>query len=163
MATLILMTRYYQDRVSAKLPRAMIFFVVVMTVYGVACTHNMFALYRARLALAAEVRASGVPDTSVDYGFEYDFGTELRHANHLNVDLIENPADAYVPAPPLPAGSCKMFWHDYTPHVRPLYGVSFDPNACYGLAPFAPVHYSRWRYRTPGTLYIVRYLPQTKK
>ena len=38
-----------------------------------------------------------------------------------------------------------------------LYGVSFNPNACYGPAPFAPVHYSRWPYREPGTLYVVRY------
>ena len=163
VAALILAARFYQERISPRLPRAMILLVAIVAVYGMACTHNMFTLYQARLALAAEVRAGGVPDTAVDYGFEYNFGTELRHANHLNVDLIENPADAYVRAPPLPAGSCKMFWHDYTPHIRPLYGVSFDPNACYGEAPFAPVHYSRWPYRDPGTLYVVRYLPQKKR
>ncbi|MGC9198735.1 MAG: ArnT family glycosyltransferase [Acidobacteriaceae bacterium] len=163
VAALILVTRYYQESISPQLPRTMILLVAVMAVYGVACTHNMFALYRARLALAAEVRANGVPDTSVDYGFEYNFGTELQHANHLNVDLIENPADAYVPAPTLPAGTCKMFWHDYTPHIRPVYGVSFDPNACYEAAPFAAVHYSRWLASRPGTLYVVRYLPPTKK
>ena len=56
-----------------------------------------------------------------------------------------------------------MFWHDYTPHIRPVYGVSFDPDACYGLAPFAPVHYTRWPFLTPGTLYIVRYLPPMKR
>ncbi|MGC9199016.1 MAG: ArnT family glycosyltransferase [Acidobacteriaceae bacterium] len=163
VAALILATRYYQESISPRLPRTMVLLIAIMAVYGVACTHNMFSLYRARLALAGEVRASGLPDTSVDYGFEYNFGTELRHANHLNVDVIVTPADAYVPAPPLPAGTCDMFWHDYTPHIRPVYGVSFDPNACYGLAPFAPVHYSRWPYRAPGTLYVVRYVPAAKE
>jgi hypothetical protein len=163
VAALVLVTRCYQDRICARLPRTVVLLVTIMAVYGVACTHNMFALYRARLALAAEVRASGVPDTAVDYGFEYNFGTELKHANHLNVDLIVTPRDAYRPAPALAAGSCRMFWHDYTPHIRPVYGVSFDPDACYGLAPFAPVHYTRWPFLTPGTLYIVRYLPPMKR
>jgi hypothetical protein len=52
-----------------------------------------------------------------------------------------------------------MFWHDKTPSITPLYGISFDPNACYGLAPFAPVRYTRWLASTPETLYVVRYTP----
>jgi hypothetical protein len=55
-----------------------------------------------------------------------------------------------------------MFWYDKTPHIHPLYGVAFDPAACYGPAPFAPIHYSRWPYRTPGTLFVVRYTPAAK-
>lgn len=55
-----------------------------------------------------------------------------------------------------------MFDSDDTPHIRPLYGISFDPNACYGTAPFAPMHYSRWPYSTPGTLYVVRYISPAK-
>jgi len=52
-----------------------------------------------------------------------------------------------------------MFWHTKTPHITPIYGISFDPNACYGPAPFAPVQYSRWLSHSPGTLYVVRYAP----
>jgi hypothetical protein len=44
-----------------------------------------------------------------------------------------------------------------TSHIQLLYRVSFDPNACYGRASFAPVHYSRWLSRTPDTLYVVRF------
>ncbi|HEY5214109.1 MAG TPA: hypothetical protein VIJ38_13925 [Acidobacteriaceae bacterium] len=33
--------------------------------------------------------------------------------------------------------------------------ISFDPSACYGPAPFAPIHYSRWLASKPGTLYVV--------
>ena len=49
-----------------------------------------------------------------------------------------------------------MFFFEKTPDIHPVYSVSFQPNTCYGPAPFAPVHYSRWPYRTPGTLYVVR-------
>jgi len=37
--------------------------------------------------------------------------------------------------------------------------ISFGPNACYGPAPFAPIHYSRWLASAPGTLCVVRTPP----
>lgn len=99
-----------------------------------------------------------MPDTSVDNGWEYDFVVELEHANHLNDSRIVLPAHAYVPRPPRTSRNCSPGWvYDLTPHIHPLYGVSFDPDACYGPAPFAPIHYSRWPYPTPGTLYVVRF------
>ncbi len=152
------LVRYYQDQIRSRLPDASIFLVAIMAIYGVAATHNMWALYRARVVMAAELRADGIPDTSVDNGWEYNFNVELQHAGHLNDERIVIPAHAYVPTPP-PAGKCLMWGYGETPHIHPLYGVSFDPNACYGPAPFTPVHYSRWLASSPGTLYVVRYTP----
>jgi hypothetical protein len=160
-ATLILV-RYYQDRVRPKLPLASGLLVAIMAIYAIACTHNMFSLYRARVALAAELTAHGVPDTSVDNGWEYNLDVELQYANHLNEPDIAFPADAYLPVPPPPPTGCKMLWYNYTPHIHPLYGISFQPNVCAGPAPFAPVHYSRWLTSSPGTLYVVRYTPSPK-
>jgi hypothetical protein len=157
VVALICLLRYYEERIHQWLPLVSVFLVGIMAIYGVTVTHNMFALYRARLAVAAEIRTAGIPDTSMDNGWEYNFGVEIEHAGFLNDHRIVLPANAYIPAPPLPAGTCPMFDSDDTPHIRPLYGISFDPNACYGTAPFAPVHYSRWPYSTPGTLYVVRY------
>ena len=159
---LLCLVRYYQERIHARLPSASLLPVLIMAIYGIAVTHNMFSLYRAHAALAAELRANGVPDTSVDYGWEYNLLTELQYTDHLNDSRIVVPANTYVPVPPLPAGTCSMFWYDKTPHIHPLYGVAFSPNACYGPAPFAPIHYSRWPYRTPGTLFVVRYTPAAK-
>ena len=162
VVTLVCVVRYYQDRIRPELPLASILLIAIMAIYGIAVTHNMFAFYRARVALAAELRAAGVPETSVDNGWEYNLVVELQHADFVNYPAIVKPAHAYVPTPPLPAGTCPMYWYDYTPHIRPVYGISFSPNACYGPAPFAPVHYSRWPYATPGTLYVVRYTPRSK-
>jgi hypothetical protein len=159
VGALLCLVRYYQDRIQPRLPFASIVLVGIMAIYGVTVTHNMFALYRARIALAAEIRAAGVPDTSVDNGWEYNFGVELQHADFINEPRIVIPAHAYVPTPPPPPGPCQLWWYDYTPHIHPRYGVSFDPNACYGPAPFAPVHYSRWLASKPGTLYVVDYTP----
>ena len=162
IVALICLIRYYQEQVHLRLPLTEILLVAAMAIYGIAVTHNQFSLYRARVALAAELRANGIPDTSVDNGFEYNFGVELQHASHINLEAIAVPAGAYVPTPPLPPGTCPMFWHDETPHIHPLFGVAFDPNACYGLAPFAPTHYSRWLAASPGTLYVVRYTPTAR-
>jgi Dolichyl-phosphate-mannose-protein mannosyltransferase len=159
---LICLVRYYQERINVWLPSASLLLVLIMATYGIAVTYNTFSLYRARVALSTELHANGIPDTSVDYGWEYNLLTELHSNDHINDFRIVIPTNAYVLVPTFPAGTCPMFWYEKNPHIHPLYGVSFDPNACYGPAPFAPVHYSRWPYRTPGTLYAVRYTPPSK-
>jgi hypothetical protein len=158
---LICLVRLYQERVQRNLPVAGALLVGIMAVYGITVTHNTFAVNRARVALADELQANGIPDTSIDGGWDYNFEVELRHANHINNPWIKNPADAYVPTPPPPPGKCEMSWYDRTPHIHPLYSVSFDPNACYGRAPFAAVHYSRWLSRSPGILYVVYFTAPT--
>ncbi len=157
------MILYYQEQIQPRLPSASLLLIAITAIYSIVDVHNMFAFYRARVALTAELRADGVPDTSTDGGWEENNVVELQHANHINERRIEMPADAYVPTPPPPAGACSMYFYEDFPHIRPLYGVSFDPNACYEPAPFAPVYYSRWPYRTPGVLYVVRYLPPSKE
>jgi hypothetical protein len=162
VVAVVCLVRYYQDQVQLRLPLLCVLLVAVCAVYGVSMTHNTFALYRARVAFAAELKADGISETSVDNGWEYNVQVELEHARHINNPGIVLPATDYVPTPPLPAGTCPMPFFDETPHVRPLYGISFDPNACYGPAPFAPIHYSRWLVASPGTLYAVRYTPASK-
>ena len=162
LVTLIYLLRLFQDRIKPRLPPVSIVLILIMACYGVAVTHNTFALYRARVAMAAELRAANVPDTMIDQGWDHNLAVELQYATYINNPLTTLPADAYTPAPALPAGYCYMQFHDETPHIHPLYSVSFDPDACYGPAPYAPVHYSRWLASKPGTLYVVKYTPPSK-
>jgi hypothetical protein len=160
---LVCLVRLYQERVQLQIPFAGVVLVALMAFYGVVLTHNTFAFYRARVTMAAELRAAGVPDISTDNGWEYNMLVELKYANHINAPEIELPANAYVPVPPLPLGTCPMFYYNYVPHIKPIYGVSYDPNECFGPAPFAPVNYSRWLTQSPGTLYVVRYTAASKQ
>jgi len=157
VVALLYMVLVYQERVRPELPAACGVLVGIMAVYGIVNTHNTFSIDRARVQLANELTAAGVPDTAVDNGWEYNLGVELRHSAYINTDRIAVPAHAYKPAPPLPEGNCEVNAYDFTPHIQPLYGISFDPDACYGQAPFAPMHYSRWLGSEPGTLYVVYY------
>lgn len=159
---LLCLIRFYQERIQPRLPIACTLLVLLVALYGVAYTHNLFAIERARVDLAAELRAHGVPDTTVDSGWEYNLGVELQHADHINMSTVEFPVNAYTPQPPLPAGTCFMYWHDRFPHIHPHYAISYKPDACYGPAPFAPVPYTRWLAASPDALYVVNDTPPAK-
>ncbi len=165
VVALVVVLRHYQECIRPQLPLAAWVLIPVLAAYGMATTHNTFSLCRALVRLAAQMRSAGIPDTAVDQGWDFDFDTELQHSSHINDPRIVLPAHAYVPVAFPAAEPCwaKDGFYFYVPHLHPLYGVSFDPNACYGPAPFSPVHFSRWPYRTPGTLYVVRYLPPAKQ
>jgi len=157
VVALLCLVRFYQERVESRLPLAAILLVGLTAVCGVAITHNAFAFYRARVAMAAELQSAGVPETSIDNGWEYNMLVELKFTDHINDSAIKFPAGVYVQTPKPPAANCPMVWYDKTPHIHPLYGVSYDPNECLGPALFGPIHYSRWLAAAPGTLYAVRY------
>jgi hypothetical protein len=161
LVLLFLLIRHYQDRVHPNLPALSLPFIAITALYAVAITHNMGSFYRARLDLAAQLRSTGVPDTAVDNGWEYNYAVELQHAAFINDPRIVLPAHSYIAPPHVPAGLCHSYWYDRTPSIHPLYAISFSPQACYGAAPFAPVHYSRWLAFTPGTLYVVKYTEQS--
>jgi hypothetical protein len=154
---LFLLLRYYQEAFETRLPNAAIVLVGMMAVYGIIATHNTFAYYRARVALAAELRANNVPDTAVDHGWEYNLNVELQQAPSLDDPRIVRPAGFYYPTHPVLDSSCIWYWYGDTPHIHARYAVSWDPNLCSGPASFAPVQYSRWPFQAPGTLYVVRF------
>jgi hypothetical protein len=161
VVAVLVLVRYYQDRIDFRLPFAAFLLIAIMAAYGVVVTHNTFAFYRARVAIAEELRAADVPDNFVDYGWEYNMPVELERSSHINDPLIVVPAHAYIPTPDAPADQCHAVSSGLTPHLHPIYGISFDPTTCYGSAPFAPVQYSRWLASGPGTLYVVRYTIST--
>ncbi len=159
---LIYLVLYYQVNIQSQLTLLTLIPIALMAIYGVSLTHNMFAFNRARIALNAQLAAQGIPPTSVDNGWDDNFVVELQYADHINDPRIQIPADSYTPVPPPAAGPCEMFWYDRTPHIHPVYGLSMDPNACYGRAPFAPIHYKRWPLEPPETMYVVRYTAPAK-
>ena len=154
---ILLVMRVYQDRVRSAPPRLAWAGLVLTAFYGVTVTHNMCALFRARVAMAAQLQAQGVPDTSVDNGWEYNFWVELQHAPSINDERIVRPAGFYHPVPE-PPDQCRGLFLARTPHIHPLYAISFDSNACYGPTTFPAVAYSRWLAKE-GKLFVVRANP----
>jgi hypothetical protein len=176
------LTRAYQDFVRPSLPAVTTALVSLTAVYAIGCTHDMFAYYRARVELTNELQAAGVPDHTIDGGFEYNYEVELEHGGHINDERLSNPLNSYAPVDKYRGFTCRIYpsvrdrgnltpeqqfnlemeneTDPRIPHFMPMYGIAFEPTACRGAAQFAPVDYFRWLGFQRTTLYAVRYGPR---
>ncbi len=152
----IVTLRYYTERIGPKLPVMSAVLLLPLTMYAVSTSHDQFAQDRARLQAADALRASGVPRTGMDVGFEYDGWTQLEAGGHINSPQIELPAGAYHPVAhgSTTAQPCRFWYLDYTPVVHPAYMVTFQPMPCLAPSRFPPVEYRTWLPPFHRTLYI---------
>jgi hypothetical protein len=156
--------RAFQDFVQPCLPAVTKVLVGVVAIYSIGATHDMFAFYRARIAVANEVRAAGIQPNAFDGGFEYNAWEELLQGGYIHDKKMLNPPDSDAPMAPYRGWSCtgdeKIFEYDYElPHFSPRYALSFYPDVCAGQTTLAPVSYFRWLGLPSGTLYVVNYQP----
>ncbi len=157
--------RAFQNLVQPYLPAVTTVLVGLIAIYSIGATHDMFAFYRARIAVADEVRAAGVLPNTFDGGFEYNGWVEVAQGGHLNDATIVNPPNSYVSLDPYRGWSCDGKAkiderNNLLPHFSPRYGLSFYPNVCAGQAAFAPVTYFRWLGLENTSLYVVNYQPR---
>lgn len=111
--------------------------------YGVAQTHDYFALLRARLRLTNALERRGIPRTRILGGFEYDSWTQVTLAGHYNDSRIDNPPDANATAPPLPFETVYSLWQ-HTPIVRPDYFVCLSQHPELVDTDLRPITYLAW-------------------
>jgi hypothetical protein len=156
--SLLVLVRYYQERVRSNLPIACVILIGIFACFGVAATHDLFAMYRGYLAAFEEIRSSGVPATAIKGSWENDGWTEIEKVGYINQSRMRIPRDAYVYQPVIvyPA-SCDGYFLDRTPAIKPMYALSFDPGKCDGHAGFPPVIYSAWLGPRFTSIYIVKY------
>ena len=156
---------FFQQTVRSRLPAWSVAMVCLFMVYGIAVTHDLFAMYRAFVTALTEAQASGVPRDAIDGGLEYNGWTQVTESPSLNSPEIQNPAHAYVPHPelepksgsqPESGSSCTLQFPTLVPLVRPRFALSFDAAACGGPAGFAPVVYRPWLGMHAVSVYVVR-------
>jgi hypothetical protein len=156
--SLLFLARYYQERVRPNLPIASLVLVGIFACFGVAATHDLFAMYRGYLAAIEEIRSSGLPATAINGSWENDGWTELEAVGYINDSRIRIPRDAYVfqPVTVFPTG-CDGNSLDRIPAIKPVYALSFDPTQCDGQAAFPPVTYRTWLGPHVTSIYIVKF------
>jgi hypothetical protein len=158
--------RAFQNFVQPNLPVVTKVLVGLVAIYSIGATHDMFAFYRARVVLANEVAAAGIPPNTLDGGFEYNGWIEVAQGGNLNDEKIVNPPNSYIPLDPYRGLSCdgkatKLdLINNELPHFSPRYGLSFTPDGCAGQTSFAPVNYFRWLGLQSASLYVVNYQPR---
>jgi hypothetical protein len=158
MVALVFLLRFYQREVGLRLPLASVVVLVCVTGYGVAATHDMFAMYRGRIAEIEVLQAAGIPSSAIDGGFEYNGWAQLMATGHINSPEIVNPRGTFSPTafdPPL--DNCHPEIPYLFPQLVPRYALSFDPGLCGGEAGFAPVVYETWLAPHRTAIYTIRY------
>ena len=149
---LIVLLRFYQDRVRLALPFPSSALVLLFAIYAVAGTHDAFSRYRAERAAIDELRSAGIPATSIDGGFEHNAMTEIERDGHiLEFNVFHVAAENSRQRP----NECKPFLGSLTPAIIPRYAISFNSEACEGLSGFSPVTYRNWLSHQMVSIYVV--------
>jgi len=159
LGALLVLARLYQERVSPTLPLLSVAVLAIVAVFSVAATHDYFAMSRARLAAAEELRSAGVPRTAIDAGFEYNSWTQVNQGGHLNDYRIVNPPGLYRPTTVYAEDDhCHPARPDLLPDIAARFALSYEPDLCGGPAGFAPVFYRNWLGPRGTAIYVVKYL-----
>jgi hypothetical protein len=157
---LLVLTRYYQERVKPNLPLACIFLIAVFGSFSVAATHDMFAMYRGYASAIAHLESIGMPSTAILGPWEFDAWNEVESAGHINERRIHVPKDAWISPPmrslPPNCDTSATEFLDKTPAINPVYAIVLDPTQCGGQAAFPPVMYKTWIAPHTNLVYTVK-------
>ena len=158
----LVLTRLYQERVSAKLPGACVLVIVFFAGFSLVATHDAFALYRGYVVAVDEIQSSGAPATAILGPGAYEGWAELEKAGHLNDPVGASKRGRYLSQleQNVPAKCDKdlfgLILLGMVPDIRPAYAMSFNPNECGGQVAFPLVTYRTWIVPHVNTIYAVR-------
>ncbi|HEY0757772.1 MAG TPA: hypothetical protein VGD59_00800 [Acidisarcina sp.] len=157
---LVLLVRFYEERVASRLPPASLLLIVLFAAFGVAGMHDLYAINRARLAAAEEVRSAGVPRREIRAGFEYDSWTQLEETGYVNDSRLISPRGAYQPRAVADVSDPCVFWFgEHLTALTPRYGLAYEQTPCFKQASFPPVPYTTWLPPRRHAIYIETLLP----
>jgi hypothetical protein len=155
MVLAVVALRFYQEKVSPRLPLTSFAVLFLFAAFGVAGTHDLFAVDRARLAAIEQLRTAGLPRTAFYGGFAYDGWTQIDSQGYIDSGGIRTPNGIrHLPAARSKFNPCGYLIAKYYPAIRAQYVLSYDNSSC--SAPkesFAPVPYHLWLPPFSGAIY----------
>ncbi|HEX4154532.1 MAG TPA: hypothetical protein VHY48_02855 [Acidobacteriaceae bacterium] len=156
---LVYLLAWHQERVSPRIPRIATFVLILFAWTGVATTHDLFAMERARVRLLQEVQRSGVSRTSIRGGFPFDAITQIDTWGYVNEPALINPPHAFHPVA-VDSGPCAYFFGHFVPALHPRYAITDAPTSCLYPSPFPPIGYRTWFPPARRELYVGTILPR---
>ncbi len=150
----LLITRFYQERVSSRIPAISFVALFLFAAYGVAGTHDMFAAERARFAAIQQLTNAGLPRSTFYGGFGYDGWTQIDKQGYIDVDDIRTPSGIHhVSRSQQSFKPCGYWVAHFFPAIHPQYAISYDDITCDPQNRFPPVAYRLWLPPFAGTMY----------
>jgi hypothetical protein len=156
VVALLYLLRFYAERVPQQPLWPTVALLVVFGLYGIAITHDIFALHRARLAAVQQLLDHGLQPAEIDGGFEYNGLHEVQQYGYIPGPRMKETRDYVYPVVDERIGSCLPQAAELLPHLHPRYALSFQPFVCGGPAPFSPVTYTAWLGQHHVPLYVIR-------
>jgi hypothetical protein len=135
---IICLLKVHQEWIAPTLPAFSVVVLAVFALLAIGGTHDWFAFYRARLAAIDEIRASGVPRTAIQGGFEYDGWTEIESSGYIHDPRLQVPAGAYHP----------------DVHSNPKFTTIFPKMGSLKPSEYPPVGYRTWLPPYHGTILV---------
>jgi hypothetical protein len=155
MVVAVVALRFYQERISPRLPLTSFAILFLFAAFGVAGTHDLFAVDRARLAAIEQLRTAGLPRTAFYGGFAYDGWTQIDSQGYVDAGGIRTPNGIrHLPLERSKFSPCGYSFARYFPAIHAQYVLSYDNSTC--SAPkesFAPVPYRLWLPPFSGAIY----------
>jgi hypothetical protein len=152
---LVVVLRLYQQKVAHRLPVFSLVCTFIVAAYGVAATHDFYAMQRARLTAINELRAAGVARTAFFGGFAYDGWTQADSWGYVTSRNINLPPGTHLPPPQNASSkSCAAPYGYLDPGIDAGYALSLDPLTCQSPSGFASVPYRTWLSPYSGGIYI---------
>jgi hypothetical protein len=119
--------------------------LIFFALFGLAFTQDMLALARARASAVRLLREHAIPATEIAAGIEYDCWTQAQAAGHVNKYEIRVPPNAFNPT------------QGYTPALKCLYRVEFQPRSDTIPSEFGSIEYTSWLPPFQRRIYIDRF------
>jgi hypothetical protein len=155
MVLAVVALRFYQEEVSPRLPLTSFAVLFLFAAFGVAGTHDMFAMDRARLAAIDQLRSAGIPRTAFYGGFAYDGWTQIDIQGYIDTGGIHTPDGIrQLPLSRSKFKPCGYLFAKYYLAIRAQYVLSYDNSTCSPpKESFAPVPYHLWLPPFSGAIY----------
>jgi hypothetical protein len=156
VTSVILLLRFYQDRVGENLPLSCYATLFLFTFFGVAGTHDLFTGFRAILRTVDELKARDIPGNSISAGWEYDSWNQLEAQGYVNDDRLVNPPGSYHPMQHPLFESCEYVFGALSPALHPRFVLVTKPAECLASSTFPPVPYKTWLPPYERMVYVQR-------
>lgn len=157
---MIIVLRFYQEHNQSGVPVFAFLTLAAFSVFGIASTHDYFAMQRAVLKAASSLTDSGISRRAIQANFEYDGWTEMQTTGHLNDPRILVPKGVYHKTTSKVPNDCWFWFADRTPSVDPKYFVTSSVMPCLAPPTLPPVGFRSWLPPFQGRLFIQTLRPQ---
>jgi hypothetical protein len=145
---IICLLKLYQQWIATCLPDVSVAVLAVFALLAIGGTHDWFAWQRARVTAINEIRASGVPRTSIQGGFEFDGWTQVEDRGSIDGSLFfKEDWHRVIP-------ECKFRFASYTPAIHPKFTTVFPKMGCLAPSIYPSVTYRTWLPPYNSRIYV---------